>query len=701
MSSKTGGFIRLWVLVLLLGVMGVGFGCNGDDDDNNGGGAPADTTPPTFSGLATADDNDAGEVVLTAPEATDDQTPSAEMTYLIFVAPGPAAPIDTNGSTPYQFSGTQCAGGTCTFTITDLAKDGSTLYHFASRAQDRAGNRDGDAHTAEATLQVTPAAAGATPDTTRPTFGGLTDSQLNSAQDVVLTAPQATDDRTPAAEMTYLIFVSTTTPVDTAGDTPHQFPGTQCSNGTCTFTITGLAKDGTTYHFASRAQDKAGNRDQDTHPSETAGLSESPLAITPQAPPGGGNPASPDETVSAFSLNVDKTKDAVHPSISVVGDKRVIIWEECTPDPFDPEAPVPGPAPRAWERSHPCGTESASKVYMKQGANWDLVRDPALGGRDDLTKDPSRHAHDPAVITDGTDIYAAWEEVTSTDINTLFVQKFSGADFSTVTDTGFPDTVSFRPALTRHTVLGSDLGIAYEFSPTSNRQLFFRRLAGTTWSDRSPALNIASNRAAEAPSLSKKGNDLYVAWKEDTTPTGTLPNIFVKKLVGGNWEAVGGSLNIDKDHEARFPSIDVLPTTQTPYVAWHECLEVGCNNRHVFVKHLEGSVWVQDKDTSNCPDPNNCLGSLNSPGSPVAEPPSLAVHNNQVYVAWSERTNGNNRAIRIKKLVGNTWVPINLPANLFVKNAFSPVLTSDGALHIAWIEEDQNGVLQVLVAKLG
>ncbi|MDC4227902.1 MAG: hypothetical protein MPW15_27660 [Candidatus Manganitrophus sp.] len=96
----------------------------------------------------------------------------------------------------------------------------------------------------------------------------------------------------------------------------------------------------------------------------------------------------------------------------------------------------------------------------------------------------------------------------------------------------------------------------------------------------------------------------------------------------------------------------------------------------------------------------NC-GSLNV-NSRFAKTPSLAVHNDKVYVAWSERDFVTNKfAVRIKRLDGNTWVPLTLPQGLFVNNAHSPILYANGSLHIAWVEENEAGVLQLIVAKLG
>lgn len=526
------------------------------------------------------------------------------------------------------------------------------------------------------------------PDASAPRFTGLNGVSSENNGNVILTAPEATDDQTSAAEMSYLIYIATSPEgVQRTGETPYVFTGAQaCSGGQCTFTLTDLTKDGTTtYYFGSHARDAAGNLDQEEHAAE-ASLQATPLLVTTQPIPGNGG----GNIITSSSLNADATLHAVHPSLAVFGEQRYVIWEECTPS---------APGTNGWENDHPCDHNGASKIYIRQGANWDLLTDSALGGRTDLTRDPARHGHNPTIAYDGTHLYTAWKERGSP--SDFFVMKFDQAGWS---DTGFPDTDSDdRPALTRHPLLGPVLGMAYERSaptPPGQKQLLFRQLNGG-WQSNIGPLNQNAGFSAEAPVFSKKGDQLYITWKENTSGTvPATPNVFVKRWNGSGWEAVGtgGSLNLNPAMEARYPSVDVLGNV--PYVAWHECSDAGCGREHIFVKRFEGDQWVQVKDIGACgPDPS--CGSLNV-NSRFAKTPSLAVYNDKVYVAWSERDFGTNKfAIRIKRLDGNTWVPLTLPQGVFVNNAHAPILYANGALHIAWVEENEQGILQLIVAKLG
>jgi hypothetical protein len=573
MSSKTS-IKRFWHFILLFALVGTGFGCGSGGGGGSSSKGGSDTSAPRFGGLSGVSSENNGNVVLTAPEATDDQTAGPEMSYLIYVATSPSE-IQRNGTTPYTFTGASaCNGGQCTFTLIDLNKDGTTTYYFGSHARDTAGNLDQDEHTTEASLQATP------------------------------------------------------------------------------------------------------------------------LTVTTQPIPGNGGNGG---IVASSSLNIDPASHAVHPSLAVFNDQRYVIWEECTPA----QATTHGSSTPGWDQDHPCDHNAASKIYVRQGANWDLLSDPAFGGRTDLNRDPARHGHNSTLAYDGSNLYAAWKE--RGGASNLYVLKFDGSSW---TDTALPSLASDdRPALTRHPILGTALGMAYERSAPAapgNKQLFFRPFTGS-WDAAGSPLNKNAALDGEAPVFSKKGDTLYIAWKEATqgAPSPEIPNIIVKRWnpTASSWEAVGpGALNLNPAMEARYPSIDVLGNV--PYVAWHECSDAGCGREHIFVKRFEGDQWVQVKDTGACgPDPN--CGSLNV-NSRFAKTPSLAVHNDKVYVAWSERDFGTNKfVIRIKRLDGNTWVPLTLPQGVFVNNAHSPVLYANGSLHIAWVEENEQGVLQLIVAKLG
>ncbi|NKE70643.1 hypothetical protein [Candidatus Manganitrophus noduliformans] len=535
-------------------------------------------------------------------------------------------------------------------------------------------------------------------DANPPRFAGLTGivSPSNTGN-VELTADEASDGETPKEQLVYLIYASTTFPVDQAAITPYTFNGVDsCSGGQCRFVVTDLNKDGnTTYYFSSRARDGAGNVDRDPHPTEE----NSSFSVTPLKFSGigddGGNPL-------GSSLNVDPARHAVHPALAVVQGTPYVIWEEC--------APPSQPNPSGLASDHPCNLDEPSKIYVKRwnGSSWELVTEGT--GQDDLNKNDTAHSHSPTITADQNEIYVAWREIGQN----LFIQKFNGTQWTPISTLGNTGFGGDRPALTRHIAMGSLLGIAYEFSPQTvdHRQIFFRQWDGSAWTPSGTTLNKNPDEAGEAPIFSRNGQELYMTWKESTVTTPlatgghshTIPNIFVRKLNGANWDLIGDSLNINPANEARYPSIDLRDNV--PYVAWHECLQASCSDEHIFVKHWDGGQWVQDKDTGNCPSIPDC-GSLNhvSDGNKIpsrfAMTPSLSTFGNRIFVAWSERdddTSPPTYKIRLKSLNGGGKWDFN--GTLSSRNSYSPALYSDGqGLFVAWVEENEAGRLQLHVAR--
>jgi hypothetical protein len=114
------------------------------------------------------------------------------------------------------------------------------------RARDQAGNIDSNV------AQVS-AATGA--DTTAPVFAGLTSATAASSSSATLAWSAATDDVTPAAQLVYLVYYSTT-----AGGQNFAMPSVTTTAGATSVTVGGLSPS-TTYHFVVRARDATGNID--------------------------------------------------------------------------------------------------------------------------------------------------------------------------------------------------------------------------------------------------------------------------------------------------------------------------------------------------------------------------------------------------------------------------------------------------------
>jgi hypothetical protein len=98
----------------------------------------------------------------------------------------------------------------------------------------------------------------------------------------------------------------------------------------------------------------------------------------------------------------------------------------------------------------------------------------------------------------------------------------------------------------------------------------------------------------------------YVTWHEYN---GSSNQIYVKHYNGSAWVQDGGSLNTNPSNVGFFPDI-CTTSTGVPYVAWHESEG---SNHWIYVKHFNGSAWNQDG------------GQLNVTPNKYAELPAIAM----------------------------------------------------------------------------
>jgi predicted GH43/DUF377 family glycosyl hydrolase len=213
---------------------------------------PVDSTPPQFAGLVSAADlGTDGDASLTWSIGTDPDTiecnsdPSVPLSYNIYFS-------TVSGGQDFL---------TPDMTVTNVQTTVSGLqngvtYYFVVRALDSAGN--------EETNTVERSAMPTTPnDVTPPDFAGLTSaSDTTTGGSVSLVWPIATDpdsvecNSDPSLPIEYHIYVSV------LSEGQDFLTANQTSSGT-QITITGL-QDGVTYYFVVRAEDAAGNEEDNT-----------------------------------------------------------------------------------------------------------------------------------------------------------------------------------------------------------------------------------------------------------------------------------------------------------------------------------------------------------------------------------------------------------------------------------------------------
>ena len=213
---------------------------------------PIDVTPPSFGGLATANDlGTGGKVRLTWTAAVDPDTPecnsdpSLPITYNIYYSkiPGGQDFLSPNATT----TNTQ-------FNVSFL--DNGAFYYFVVRAEDSAGNEENNLVELSA-IPTTPV------DTTPPTFAGLQFAvDAGTGGVVTLDWTTATDPDTPECNtdpslpISYDIFYSTV-----SGG--QNFMSPNATTQLLTFDVTGLT-NGIPYYFVVRARDSVLNQEFNT-----------------------------------------------------------------------------------------------------------------------------------------------------------------------------------------------------------------------------------------------------------------------------------------------------------------------------------------------------------------------------------------------------------------------------------------------------
>jgi hypothetical protein len=166
---------------------------------------------------------------------------------------------------------------------------------------------------------------------------------------------------------------------------------------------------------------------------------------------------------------------------------------------------------------------------------------------------------------------------------------------------------------------------------------------GSGWQQVGSPLNrtvgAISDNSYGTASVAFYNNTPFVLWTEKTDSVYLL---YLSHWDGNGWVHNGGALNVDAGVNV-WESNLVIAGDGTPYVAWQEFDTT--TNKWLYVKHWNGSVWVQDG------------GSLITPAMFINSF-SLTVVNNTPYVAWNEVLgyDPNNARLRMKYWDGSAWV---------------------------------------------
>ncbi len=158
-------------------------------------------------------------------------------------------------------SGTAVSGSVVASGITaTFTPSASLAYGTVYAATLTTGFKDqgGLALASDVTWTFTTAASASVADTLAPVFGGLHFTSVFSISSTTLSWTAATDNVSAPANITYLIYQSTT-----PGGENFASPTYTTTAGAASYTVAGLTP-GTVYYFVVRARDEAGNIDSNT-----------------------------------------------------------------------------------------------------------------------------------------------------------------------------------------------------------------------------------------------------------------------------------------------------------------------------------------------------------------------------------------------------------------------------------------------------
>jgi hypothetical protein len=343
---------------------------------------------------------------------------------------------------------------------------------------------------------------------------------------------------------------------------------------------------------------------------------------------------------------------------------------------------------------------------------------PAAGS---VNRHTTAWAQSAAIASDGTTLYAGWEEsglnsdaTDGTYVHT-YASQFSSGSWSAM-GSAFsalnPETPSqcspfavdgHEPSMVS---AGGTPWISYYAGCEQFTNVYAKSWTGSAWSGSTiglinPFSLVASKVSQGQSALTAIGSTPYVAVievEELGIGSGNQETlVYVKHWNGSSWVQDGGMLNRQRtagpttectaslQQCSRSFSIAASNTGSQPLVAFTEYLtdNNGSDNAPgVYVSQFNGSSWV-------------ALGSLISTSGKWAADPAITYLGGQPYVAYTERTQGGVAQVFVKTWNGSSWGLVGsgtLNKDTSTGWAFRPSLTNDGTnLFLGWIEQQAIG----------
>ncbi len=222
-------------------------------------------------------------------------------------------------------------------------------------------------------------------------------------------------------------------------------------------------------------------------------------------------------------------------------------------------------------------------------------------------------------------------------------------------------------------------------------QIHIKKFNGSGWTDAGSSgsrLN-STNTGVENPKLVSCNGYLYAAWKENDNG---INNIHVRKYDGATWfvtqsYTIGdGRNNINRNALSNGKDVDLFSYNNELYAAWLEEDGDGTSHWQLRIAKFDGSLWT-------IVDNGGTYG-LNYNPEYDGWHPRFGMHNNQLYVAWTEVDASGIKQLRVKRYDGgSSWTSVSGGTNGLnydpAQSAESPFLVSyKNTLYLFWYEFD-------------
>jgi len=290
---------------------------------------------------------------------------------------------------------------------------------------------------------------------------------------------------------------------------------------------------------------------------------------------------------------------------------------------------------------------------------------------------------DPQLATDANNIYIVWSDDGLGNADILFTKSTDGGKtFSKPVNLSNSIGTSAAPVLNLN---GNNVYVAWHDDTYKNFEIYFTKSTdgGKTFSKpvklSQDFVNNSTTIDSEFPSIASSPSALYTVWQENST--GFFDILLRKSTDGGKTFSKPVNLSNNSGSSA-FPRVAVYGNS--PYVVWQD--NVTGNFEILLRKSTDGGKTFSK--------PVNL-----SKNSGISSDPAIFIYEKNVYLVWDDDSPGNADILFTKSSDGGKTFgkPVNLSNN--IRGSFDPVLAiSKNDIYVAW-DDDSPGNADILFTK--